>query len=402
VTAPVVVAFDGQAHVLGRPDRGVYVTVPPAGAAFMTVLKETGSVVEATTAASATAGEEVDGLDFLTGLAQAGLLAEAAAGTDPAAPAVPGHPGRDIRWIEGVSRATAQRLFGRVAWTGYGLAAAFAAVVLLARPDLRPKFEHLWFLTDPLLSLIVLIAVGTVLGAIHEAWHWLAGRAVGVPAVFRLSRRGVGLVFETDLTQLVAVRRSRRYSAYLAGMAFDVVVLAILLAARLAYRADALPVPAVLDRFFGGLVLGQVLNLTWQFVAVFARSDMYAVLANALGCHNLYRATVLTTKNRLMRLGQEETAELRAMSAHDRRVASWFGLVFLLGMTVMWFVFVVISLPYLVGMVVWLWTNLSSAHVASLAFWEATALLVYFVATWGLPGVLAWRERRLRRRQLLL
>ncbi|MGE5826838.1 MAG: hypothetical protein ACM30G_00535, partial [Micromonosporaceae bacterium] len=268
VTTPVVVAFDGQAHVLGRPDRGVYVTVPPAGAAFMTVLKETGSVVEATAAASATAGEEVDGLDFLTGLAQAGLLDDAPARPDPAASAVPGHPARDIRWIEGVSQATAQRFFGRVAWTGYGLAAAFAAVVLLARSDLRPRFEHFWFLTDPLLSLIVLIAVGTALAAIHEAWHWLAGRALGVPAVFRLSRRGVALVFETDLTQLVAVRRSRRYGAYLAGMAFDVVVLAILLAARLAYQTDALPIPAVVDRFCGGLVLGQVLSLIWQFVAV--------------------------------------------------------------------------------------------------------------------------------------
>jgi hypothetical protein len=68
----------------------------------------------------------------------------------------------------------------------------------------------------------------------------------------------------------------------------------------------------------------------------------------------------------------------------------------------MWFVFFVVSLPYLVAMVVWLWTNLSSAHVASLAFWEATALLVYFVALWGLPWVLAWRERRLRQRQILL
>ena len=38
-------------------------------------------------------------------------------------------------------------------------------------------------------------------------------------------------------------------------------------------------------------MLSQVVAVVWQWAAVFLRSDGYAVLANALRCHNLYRAT---------------------------------------------------------------------------------------------------------------
>src|SRR5262249_40425444 len=156
---------------------------------------------------------------------------------------------RGIRWLEGVSPRTARRFFGRVAWIGYGAAALFSIAVMVLRPDLRPDFEDLWYLTDPVLALVLFILASLILGAVHELWHWLAGRALGIPAVFRLSRRGVMLVFETDLSQVVTIHRRKRYGAYLAGMAFDCVVLATALGIRLAYSAEVLPVPGVLDRF---------------------------------------------------------------------------------------------------------------------------------------------------------
>jgi len=397
--APLTVAFDGDTHVLGRADRGVYVAVPEAGAIFIATLQETGSVADATARASEAAGEEVDGLDFLTGLADAGLIDRP--GSDVADPAAP-PPDRRIRWIEGVSPRTAQRFFGRPAWTLYGAAAVFSVATLALRPDLRPHFEDLWYLTDPVLSLALFIAASMVLGAVHEMWHWLAGRALGVPAVFRLSRRGVFLVLETDLTQVVTIHRRRRYGAYLAGLAFDGVVLAAALGARLAYRAGVLAWPPVLDRFLGAIALGQVLTISWQFAAVFARNDMYAVLANALRCHNLYRVTVLTTKDRLWRLTDDEALELAAASQRDRRTARWFGVVFIAGMCLMWVVFLTFTLPYVAGMTAWLWTNLRSLTPTTLAFWESLFLLGLLLGGFVLPGALAWRERRLQHRQALL
>src|SRR6266496_2378893 len=170
----LVVARDGDECVLGRPDLGISVAVPEPAAVLVETLQAGGTLTEATAAASEAAGAEVDGQDFLDGLAAAGLLDTA----DELAGATDGS--RQIRWIEGVSPRTAGRLFGRVAWTFYGLAAAFVAGVLLLRPDLRPSFEQNWWLPDPVLSVLVILSIGLLLAAVHEAWHWLAGRAVGV------------------------------------------------------------------------------------------------------------------------------------------------------------------------------------------------------------------------------
>src|SRR5262245_12038910 len=242
--ALLTVSFDGDDYVIGRPDLGSYVAVPEPGAVFVTSLQAGLSLAEATARASDVAGEAVDGVDFLEGLTEAGLLDQP---VDPDM-ATPGGRGRPVRWIEGISPRAAARLFTPVAWTGYGMAAAFAGGVLVLRPELRPTWEHMWFLPDPLLSVLAFVLVSTLTGAIHEVWHWLAGRAVGVPAVFRISYRGVFLVFETDLTQLVALPRRRRYGPLLAGMAFDVSVVAGALGLRLLVELDVIGVPAAVDR----------------------------------------------------------------------------------------------------------------------------------------------------------
>lgn len=388
----LVVARDGDDCVLGRPDLGIYVAVPEPGAAFVEALQAGGTLAEATARASQVAGAEVDGQDFLDGLAAAGLL-EAAEGRVDAT----GQAGKRIRWIEGVSPRVAAWLFGRFAWTLYGLSAVFAIAVLTLRPDLRPSFEHSWWLPDPVLSVLVVLSLGLLRGAVHEAWHWLAGRAVGVPAVFRVSYRGVFLVFETDLTQIAATPRHRRYGPFLAGMAIDAVWLALALGLRLANRETALALPGLVDRLLAALVLVLAFGIAWQFAAVAMRSDLYAVLANALGCNDLYRATWLTTKDRLWRLTEDEAAELRSIGDHDRRVARWFGVTYVAGIIAGGWTVLAWGVPFLIGLLLWVKDNLSSAEPTSVAFWESVAVVLAVVGQQAGPALLALRERRLRR-----
>jgi len=391
--ARVVVSHDGGEYLLGRPDLGLYLVVPEPGAVFVTTLQAGGSVPEATTRASQVAGAEVDGEDFLAGLGAAGLW-------DPPAGAPPagrGRRSREIRWIEGVSPAAARRLFGPLAWIGYGLATVAVTGLLAVRPDLRPSYEHVWWLPDPVLSVLLLVPLQLTLAAGHEAWHWLAGRAVGVPAIFRVSYRGVFLVFETDLTQIVATPRRQRYGAFLAGMCFDVTVLAATLGARLAHRADLLVLPGWVDRLLAAVALTLLLGIVWQWAALFLRSDGYAVLANALRCHDLWRANWLTSKHRLWRLSEAEAAELAAISGHDRRVAGWFGLLFLAGLVVMGWLVVTFGIPFTVGMLGWVWHSLVHPSIGSVAFWESVAVVALVVGQYAALPVLAWREGRLRR-----
>jgi len=393
--APVTVSFDGDAYVLGRADLGIFLAVPEPGAVFVTTLQETGSTTDAAARASEVAGEQVDGEDFLDGLTRAGLLDLPGGQSVDTSDSVPGR--RRIRWIEGISPAAARHLFGRFAWSCYTVAAAFAATVILMRADLRPSWDDAWFLPTPALSVLVYVPVSILLLALHEAWHWLAGRALGVPSIFRVSYRGTYLVFETDLTQIVTVPRRHRYGAFLAGCAIDGVVLAVALGLRLLHHEQLVTIPATLDAFLAAVVLYQVVAIVWQWAAVPLRSDGYAVLANALRCHNLYRTTWLTAKRRLFRLTEDERAELAEVSDRDRRVARWFMLPYVGGILIMAWMFLTVVVPLAVSMATWIGPALAGLAIGSAAFWEAIAMAVYLVLLIGLPPLLALRERRMRR-----
>ena len=395
----VVVTRNGEECVLGRPDHGTYVVVPEPGALFVEALQAGSSAAEATRRASEAAGTEVDGEDFLAGLVQAGLL-------DPPAGVMGNNAGgasavrpraREIRWLEGVHPESAKRLFGPVAWVGYGMAATTVFAILAVRDDLRPSYEHVWWLPDPVLSVLVLIPLGLVLAAAHEAWHWLAGRAAGVPAIFRVSYRGFFLVFETDLSQLVTAPRRARYGPYLAGMALDITIVAVALCLRLAHRSGLVVLPGWLDRLLAAAVLILLVGVVWQWAALFMRSDGYAVLANVLRCHDLYRATWLTTKYRIWVLSNEESTELAGISSHDRRVASWFGLLYLVGLFGMAWLLLAFSLPFMIGLIGWIGQNIVNPSLGSLAFWESVAVVIVVVGQYVAVLLLAWRERRLRR-----
>jgi hypothetical protein len=389
----LVVARDGDEYVLGRPDLGIYVVVPEPGAVFVEALRAGASVADATARASAVAGTPVDGEDFLAGLSAAGLLAPG----EPDEARAPTRRVREIRWIEGISPAAARRLFGPVAWAGYALATLFVVLVLALRPDFRPSFEHFWWLPDPILSLLTLTVIGYATAAAHEAWHWLAGRAIGVPAVFRVSYRGIFLVFETDVTQIATVPRRRRYGVFLAGMAFDVTLVAVALALRLAHRADAIMLAGWVDRLLAAVVLVHLMRIVWQWAALFLRSDGYAVLANALRCHDLFRATWLTTKERLWRLTGPEVAEFASISGHDRRVARWFGFGYLAGLVVMAWMVLAFVIPSMISVGWWVGHNLVDPAPATVAFWESVAVVTVVFGQYAVVPALAARERRLRR-----
>lgn len=184
-------------------------------------------------------------------------------------------------------------------------------------------------------------------------------------------------------------------------MAIDVVVLAVLLGLRLAHRVDLLHLAGWVDRLLAALVLLLLLRLLWQWAALFMRSDGYAVLANALRCHDLYRTTWLTTKNRLWRLTGPEAAELAAVSRRDRQVARWFGLLYLAGLIGMAWLLVSYALPLIVAMVLWVGHNLLHPSLTSFVFWESVAVVVFTAGPYVLVPALALRERRHRRAGVL-
>jgi hypothetical protein len=381
---------DGDDVTVGNPATGIFVAVPAVGGVVLRTLAAGKSVEEAAAVASEHAGAEVDVVDFLTVLEGAGVLVADPADAD----------GREVRWIAGVPQRLARPLFGKAAWSLYGAAAVFCVVVLLGRPALRPSFENYMFMPDPMVALLILYFFLTGTTVLHECWHWLAARAEGVPARFRLSYRGVFLVVETDLSLLMTLPRRRRYGPLLAGIAFDTSVLAVALGLRLLYYDAGLPLNDTIARLLGALVIATVINLVFQ-CAIFLRSDLYALMACALRCENLYSVSWLTLKRRLLPLRLAEAEELRAASARDRSVARWFSLLYLVGMLAVFAFLLNFVLPSAGGIVYWMIKNIGSLSVGQPAFWESVALALVTIVANLAPIPLAIRERRLRRKGVL-
>jgi putative peptide zinc metalloprotease protein len=384
--ARLSLVVEGDDVLVGNPATATFVAVPAVGGVVLSALAAGRSVAEAAAAAFDHSQVEVDIEDFLTTLEEAGILVY-----DTGA-ALSG----EVRWISAVPSWLVRPLFGKVAWSCYGLAVVFVVMAFAIQPALRPTFEDYLFLPDPLLSILCVYAMTVVIMITHEAWHWLAGRAIGVPARFRISYRGAFIAAETDLSLLLTRPRRQRYGPMLAGVAFDVSRLALLVGLRWAYLDLGLPLPDVLARMLATLTLMTVISLVLQCV-IFLRTDLYAVLACALRCDNLYRTSWLTLKKRLLPITAEESAELDSASDRDRSVARWFSVLYLVGMIcVFWFQLTYV-LPAVIGWLLWLVRDIMILNIGSLAFWEAAAVALVIASRRLAPALLAVRERRLRR-----
>jgi putative peptide zinc metalloprotease protein len=360
------IVADGDEYLAGDSETGVFIAVPEIGAVALRALLEGRTVGEASTVASEHAGQDVNVAEFAEVLIEAGLVAT-----------IDGRSLRDAadpgpRWIAGVRPELVRPFFSAPAWTLYASLFAGSLAVLVARPEFRPTFEDGFFYANPALCVTVGYAARVLLAATHELCHWLAARAAGVSARFRVDRRLFVPVFETDLSQLLALPRRQRFGPFLAGMAFDSVILSTGLGIRVAWAAGA-GIPPLLVRFAGFLVLVESIALAFQFL-VFLRTDIYAVLTTALGCRNLWRVNLLTAKNWINLLSEEERAELADAHVRDRAVARWFALVYAAGLGFAGWVFVVLFWPGTAVVAAWMFHVLRSVQFGSKDFWEALAI----------------------------
>lgn len=318
----LVVQDDGEDCIVGDPETGVFVSVPAVGGAVVRCLLAGRSTDEVAEEAERLAGEPVDIASFVAGLGELGFLDGAEGAGPTSALPVRTAPVQQRRWFSGVSPAVAAPFFGRVAWSVYTGALAVTVVTFVTRPDLLPRATDALVVEDVGLSALVAVPLAWLMALIHEAWHWLAARALGLRARFALDVRfGVLLVAETDLSQVWTLPRRQRYGPLLAGMAIDLVIIAVVLALEVV--VGDLPLLRL-------LILVNLVPLLWQCV-VFLRTDLYAVMVTALGCTNLWATSVLRAKGMMRRLTEVETSELGQASAADRRASRWFVWLWLLG-----------------------------------------------------------------------
>ena len=393
---PLSVVDDGGGSVIGDPATGVFVSVPRVGGLVVRALLDGASVAEASAAAERFAGQPVNVGAFLERLAGLGLAADGAQ-----APRRP-RPTAALQqrgWLSGPAPERVRWLFGRPAWAGYTALFLLGIACLIARPGLLPQPRDAYLLLHAGVgpSLVMLFPVATALTAVHECWHWLAARAAGLQARFGIDRRLYFVVFETDLSQLWALPRRRRYGPMLAGLAADSTMLAVLLAFRLGAAELWWRPPAFAVHLAAALAFLEMSSMAWQCL-LFMRTDLYAVLVTGTGCHNLWRVKTLLLRRALRILSPEQAAELATAGRRDLAVAAWFRWLWLAGLIAAagWFAW--FYLPLLAHLTVWIGPGLKDSPATS-RFWLTLGCAAILAWRFGTPAMLALRSAAHRSRR---
>jgi putative peptide zinc metalloprotease protein len=160
------------------------------------------------------------------------------------------------------------------------------------------------------------------------------------------------LVAQTDVTGIWAVPRRRRYRVYLAGMAWDLALLARVLIA-LAY----VPMAGTLEALARPLAVLLVLGLVGQ-LQLYMRTDVYYTLADLLYARNLtedagaYVGSLARRALRRLARGAGHTAVrpdvLAALSPRERRAVRLYAPVMIIGSAVALALYARYGVPVLV------------------------------------------------------
>jgi hypothetical protein len=301
--------------MIGRPDIGSYALFPEEGAETLRMLDSGIQVSAVAEWYERTCGSPLDFDDFFGVLEDLQFLC---ADGEDRPPQIKTRWGRLGFWV-----------FSWPAWLCYAIVTVAAIVEMVRMPVLRPSYHNLFFTTHLSVIPIVLAATEIPCILIHESYHALAGRRLGLPSTLRISRRLYYVVAETRLDSLLSVPRRKRYLPFLAGMISDVVMFSGLTLAAAFF--DGRHVAAWIPGIFIAVAFTAVLRLIWQFL-FYLQTDLYYVLANALRCSDLQNATRFLIRSKLRRLlGRRALPEAGEWSDRDQVMARRYAPLFLAG-----------------------------------------------------------------------
>lgn len=360
---PLVFLREGDEVTIGRADIDSYGIFPAEGAELVRRLADGDTPAEAAAWYRQEYGEDIDIEDLVGALVELELVRHD--GEDEAA-------AKPVRF-----QALGRAVFSPVAWVIYIGLVAWALAAMTRSPDLVPHYRNLFFTDIYTLIQVGLFAAAVPLVMLHETYHALAGRRLGVRSRLRVSRRLYFIVMETSLDGLVAVPRRARYLPILAGMLVDVIGIAVCtLAADLTRGGDGALSPA--GRFLLAVAFAALLRVVWQFF-FYLRTDVYVLISTVLGCVDLHETSKRLLANRFWGLlgRTDKLADLSTAHPVDARAARWYSWLIVGGYAASITTFLVAALPVLTRFATGVFTRLTGSDVPTLHFADAVVFVVF-------------------------
>lgn len=375
---------DQGEHEVGRPDTGVFISLPPEGAYLLHLLQSQLPLGEVKAQFAAKYGQAPDLDDFLGGIASCDFIH-----------LIDNHPVSPPE--ESITVTTPSRglfLFAnlpaeRVWWLRSRPVLALSLGIWLAvptlltlHPGLLPSPAKALLSPSVLLNGVVLTALSWGIICLHELAHLLAARAYNCTSSLNISHRLHLLVAQTDMTAIRTLPRNQRYGPYLAGMTCDMTVLLLCLLLQL------LSIPSAL---LSAIVYLASLGIISQF-AFFMRTDIYYVFANIFHLGNLLQDTQHWLMNCIYKaIRRSPPHNLSAIAHRELVIIRWYAVFYIVGVIVVLGEFAVLGLPLLLQFLR-LATDDLSAGPMHIAFWDGTAFIAVVALNFGLLFFVIWRD----------
>lgn len=323
---PLEVKQDANEFVVGRPATGSYVVLSDGALAAARLLSSGRTIAEAKAALERDRAVQAPRLRPLLETLLAAGMVRSVEGVALAEPL----PRRRYH-LTFLQRRHVAWLFSWPAVAVYAALVGMGVSIACSQPRYLPRPADALVVTSPAGNLALLWGVSLLAMAAHEFAHLAAATFLGVQASFALSHRLFFAVAQTDLTDLWLVDRNKRYLAYAAGMANDVLLACAAVTVLWLHDRHVLAFSASLYGTLRLAILVWGFGVLWQF-NFYLRTDVYYVIANATGCRNLSYDATAYLKSMLTRLFTGAAPEpLAGLSRRERRIVRGYAVLMALG-----------------------------------------------------------------------
>ena len=345
---------DEEEVVIGHPDAGVFLVLPPDAVELLDSLATGKTIGEVQSAYQTKYGEVPDLEDLLTYLESKGFVrpcvqSRKSSNGDRVEDRTPvtfnsGKPATVRYHFVNFPRSLAQKLFGKTAMLSYGGLIALALIATVADPAIVPGWDAYFFKQNTTLMILILVILDCITLFFHEMAHLVAARAVGVSCRMGISNRLWMLVAETDMTGMWSVPRSQRYLPFLAGPLLDTVSASVLILILFLQHQRWIALPPVIFQLSRALMLNYFLGLLWQCY-FFMRTDFYYVIANFFQCKNLLKDTEVFIRNQIARPNRIRRVDQSHIPSKEMRVIRIYAALWSLGRIAALYSLIFITLP---------------------------------------------------------
>lgn len=380
--------------MVGRKDIGAYVSVPAEALEVIGLLDSGKTVGEVKEFTKEKYGEDIGVEEFLQEMVRNEMVRTVDGVEVPTA----SHVQKDMG--SSITQNHVGWLFSTYAWCVYGALLAACLIIFALVPEYIPHYTDFFFHPWYSAAIVFWFFFGWVLVAYHEVGHLFAAKAVGTQGYFSLSNRLLFIVAQTNLGNIWAIPRRKRYVVYFAGLAWDSVMLFAMLVLLFLTDHHVLALSPLQYAFVKAMVFGETWGIIWQF-RFNMQTDIYYVVANYFKCTRLLPDAQAYIKNFLSRFTRRiKKTDFSGTSASELRAVKWYTPLYFVGTSVTVATYFLRSFPIFILQIKRAVEGITSGYAAQPElFTDGVILIVVASLSWSLWGYLVLRTRWSRIRQ---